>query len=512
MQEYETQNIDVTPTAPVAEVLGRELPPGFGLGSFEIVSVLRQSAQAIIYRGRDVMSGGAVTIYENLPTAYAKREHNREWVTALNERLVPDYNATLEDFRNRAVAAARLEHANIAAVRSVFKARGTVYAVADTLAGEELAVALSEPEKVNQAVLHPLLYDLLGALDYMHGRGLLHGNISPRTVRLRVDGTPVISDFCMMVDLAESTFGYVPKVGECTSPELAVQGNTPDSRADLYSLAATCYRLITGSRVPRCTDRSSGKSAYQPLAGRRDLQQRFRYEFLQGIDRALEMEPDKRWPNAQEWRLALGKPAANAAVKRGFKIDAVNLGAREFADCGSVECSPVYVDRQHRRVSCGELMLGAAVVALLVTVSGWLWFLSSELLVAFGEAGNTAGVKLLLNIPGADSDSPAADGRTPLIAAVQSGNPATVRLFLDDKAVDVNRGDSRGRTALHVAAEQGNIDMVRLLLAEPTIDRSKADKKGATPFKVAEMNGHQSIARLLRVGKKKPVRGTGTRR
>ncbi len=506
------QNIDVMPSAAVAEVLGRELPPGFGLGSFEIVGVLRQSAQAIIYRGRDVMSGGAVTIYENLPTAYAKREHNREWVTALNERLVPDYNASLEDFRNRAAAAARLEHANIAAVRSVFKARGTAYAVADSLACDELAVALSVPEKVNQAVLHPLLYDLLGALDYMHGRGLLHGNISPRTVRLRADGTPVMSDFTMMVDLAEGRFGYMPKVGECTAPEMAVQGNTPDLRADLYSLAATCYRLITGSRVPRCTDRSSGKAVYQPLAGRRELSQRFRYEFLQGIDRALEMEAEARWPNAQEWRLALGKPAAHASVKRGFKIVAVNLDSQELANIQPVEHFPVYVERPRRRISSAALMLGAAAVALLVAISGWLWFLSSELMVAFSENGNTAGVKLLLSIPGVDTDSPAADGRTPLIAAVQSGNPATVRLLLADKAVDVNRSDSRGRTALHVAAEQGNINIVRSLLAVPTIERGKVDKNGATPLKLAEMKGHESVARLLRPGKKKTSRGAGARR
>lgn len=503
MQEEETRTVALTSAPTVTEILGRELPTGFGLGSYEIISVLRQNSQSIIYCGRDVLSGSRVTIYENLPTAYANREHNREWVTPLNERVKPDYEAALNDFRSRATAATQLSHPHIAAVQAVFSARGTAYAVAEPPHGTTFAEAMSEPQQVTQAILHPLLYDLLGAVEYMHGHKLVHGHISPHTIRLHNDGTAKLTDFTMMADITGERFSYVPKVDECTPPELAVQGHTPGPWSDLYSLAATCYRLITGERVPRCTDRSNGKATYPPLAERSELKSRFRMEFLQGIDRALELEPQARWQSAQEWRLALGKPTASVVVKHGYKTDEIDLSTMaeppttQKGRKNNTADWPRNTGSGRRGMSFLGATLRVAVIALLVSVGGWLWVLSSDILVPMAANGHTIGVKIALSLPGIDPNRAGADGDTPLTAAARSGRADMVWLLLADPRTDVNQADSRGRTPLYIAAENGHDDIVRQLMTAPGIDRCKAAQNELTPARIARQRGHHSIANLL---------------
>jgi tetratricopeptide (TPR) repeat protein len=93
------------------------------------------------------------------------------------------------------------------------------------------------------------------ALEYAHEHGIIHRDLKPGNVWLTRDGTAKLGDFGLamaidrtrlsMAGMIVGTVGYMP-------PEQAL-GRTPDARADLYSLGAMLYELVTG-RPPFVAD------------------------------------------------------------------------------------------------------------------------------------------------------------------------------------------------------------------------------------------------------------------
>ncbi|WP_437590688.1 serine/threonine-protein kinase [Sorangium sp. So ce1000] len=104
----------------------------------------------------------------------------------------------------------------------------------------------------------PRLAEILGAirglcstLGYLHGRGVIHRDVTPRNIVIRSDGAPVLIDFGLALrnagagrDLleslarAEGTIAYM-------APE-QIRGEKLDPRADLYAIGCILYEAVTG--------------------------------------------------------------------------------------------------------------------------------------------------------------------------------------------------------------------------------------------------------------------------
>ena len=92
-----------------------------------------------------------------------------------------------------------------------------------------------------------LLYDVASSLSILHARGLVHRDVSARNVRCTTDGRAKLIDFGAMVST-----GAVPKDVVGTPPFMApevLQMQTLDGRADLFSLGALGYYLLTGKHA-----------------------------------------------------------------------------------------------------------------------------------------------------------------------------------------------------------------------------------------------------------------------
>jgi type II secretory pathway predicted ATPase ExeA len=88
-----------------------------------------------------------------------------------------------------------------------------------------------------------VLSDLASTLAVLHSRRWLHRDLSPRNVMICQDGSTKLIDFGAMapMGIARALLGTAPLV-----PPEAVQLQALDGRADLYSLGALGYRLLTG--------------------------------------------------------------------------------------------------------------------------------------------------------------------------------------------------------------------------------------------------------------------------
>jgi tetratricopeptide (TPR) repeat protein len=88
-----------------------------------------------------------------------------------------------------------------------------------------------------------LLSDVCSALSLLHSRRLVHRDVTPRNIRLTRDGKAKLIDFGAMAPFG--THKHPVGTPTFTAPE-AVHGQALDGRADLFSLGATAYFVLTG--------------------------------------------------------------------------------------------------------------------------------------------------------------------------------------------------------------------------------------------------------------------------
>lgn len=103
-----------------------------------------------------------------------------------------------------------------------------------------------------------------------------------------------------------------------------------------------------------------------------------------------------------------------------------------------------------------------------------------------------------LIIAGADVNSIADDGFTPITNVCLYGNTDGLSLLLAAPGIQVNKPNSSGDTAIIWAAVRGNTDCLRMLIDTPGIDINFIDSDGKTALEWAQQNGHLACTKILR--------------
>ncbi len=294
------------------------LPEGVELGQYRIIHTLGQGGFGITYLAEVIGSGEQVVIKENLPTFCAMRDRTTLQVTATNPNdELQEYAGYLERFVNEARLLAQLNHPNIVKVLGAFEALGTAYYVMPWVGGQELQTAAPAPTDITEQWLLPILRTLLSTLEYLHGRNIYHRDVKPANILLTEDGIPVLIDFgTARAIISDRSATHVGSPGYSPIEQLRSKGKR-GPWTDVYSLGATCYRLITGENPPDALDRmEEDDDPLLPLAPRAELHGRFSPEFLATIDKALDPRGKDRWQTAAEWLAVLPVPAPQPAPEQ----------------------------------------------------------------------------------------------------------------------------------------------------------------------------------------------------
>ncbi len=147
--------------------------------------------------------------------------------------------SALEHFRMEYRALRALQHPRIIQVHDYGHDGELPYYTMELLDGEDLRALAPLPYR--EACRY--LRDVASSVALLHARRLLHRDLSPRNVRRTSDGRCKLIDFGTM-----APFGTPPNIAG-TAPFLppeALAGKSLDQRADLYSLGALAYWLLTG--------------------------------------------------------------------------------------------------------------------------------------------------------------------------------------------------------------------------------------------------------------------------
>jgi tetratricopeptide (TPR) repeat protein len=154
--------------------------------------------------------------------------------------------------RAEARAGYRVNHANVVRVLDCDTLQGYWYFVMEYVPGADLAHLIEQHARPPWPQVVAIARDALAGLAAIHDAGLVHRDIKPANLLLGADGRLRIADLGVagLIDDEDAALGVqlYGTLGYAAPETLTVAGRA-DARADLYSLGATLFELLTG-RLP----------------------------------------------------------------------------------------------------------------------------------------------------------------------------------------------------------------------------------------------------------------------
>ncbi len=281
------------------------------IGDFRILSLLGSGGFANTYLALDLTLGREVAIKEFFPSELAVRADTQS-VSVKSTEQESQFEWALGRFVREAKTLAKFRHPSVVRVFRVFDANDTAYMVLEFVRGADMESWLKRLGRPpTQEELDEVLPPLLDALEVVHKAGILHRDIKPANIYIReADQTPVLLDFgaakyaaAAAGDAANTTAAIVSK-GYSPNEAYTTDSQMQGPWTDLYSLAATVYRALTGSAPQESTSRILDDNCV-PLTSIPELQVQYRPEFLSAIDQALAVIPKDRPQSIAQWRKTL---------------------------------------------------------------------------------------------------------------------------------------------------------------------------------------------------------------
>ncbi len=175
-------------------------------------------------------------------------------------------------FQREARLAARLAHPNVVRVYDVGSDDdGRPFIAMEFVDGETLAELLARRGHLPPHEVAELGVQACRALAAAHEAGLVHRDVKPQNLILRRDGVLKLSDFGIAFGLEGTRLtvaGTVLGTAAYLAPEQA-RGEEVTAAADVYSLGAVLYELLTG-RPPRTPATLAELAVTEPIATPRD--------------------------------------------------------------------------------------------------------------------------------------------------------------------------------------------------------------------------------------------------
>ncbi len=201
------------------------------IGKYTVSSEIGRGGMGIVYRALDPYIGRTVAV-KTVRLDLLRQETGKD--------------EALKRFLREAQAAGNLSHPNIVTIYEVGEHEGLIYIAMEHIEGASLEAMLQQGRKFSLEEIVRLVAQVSAALDYAHGKGIVHRDIKPANILVGGDLKVSIVDFGIARTAASTMTqtGMLMGTPRYMSPE-QISGKKVDSRADIFSLGAILYELLT---------------------------------------------------------------------------------------------------------------------------------------------------------------------------------------------------------------------------------------------------------------------------
>jgi len=264
------------------------------IGKYVIINEVGQGSTGTVYLSHDPYYGRDVAI----------KVYNSEY-DADDARS----KVARKMFFNEAHMVGMLQHPNILPIYDAGEEDGRYYVVAEHVHGARTLASYCKPDnllRIDDVV--EIIFKCAKALNYAHGRGVIHRDVKPSNIMLTVDNDVRIIDFgiAIVTDSDISRIEGIAGSPSYMSPE-QVQSAEITNRSDLYSLGAVMYELLTGFRPFRANNLA--KLLHQIVYATPPPIHSVRSEIPEEMEKvaavALQKDPDKRYKNGLDFAAEL---------------------------------------------------------------------------------------------------------------------------------------------------------------------------------------------------------------
>ncbi|MDX2117060.1 MAG: serine/threonine-protein kinase [Planctomycetota bacterium] len=210
-----------------AERSGQKIP------GYRVLGKLGAGAMATVYKAKQLSLDRLVAI-KLLPRKFSQN---------------PQF---IDRFYAEGRAAAQLNHPNIVQAYDVGKAGEYHYFVMEYVDGRTVFDDITKHKRVSEREAIDLIMQIADALQHAHERGLIHRDVKPKNIMINKEGVAKLADMGLAraisdKEAAEAEAGKAFGTPYYISPEQIRGEKVVGPPADIYSLGATLYHMVTGN-------------------------------------------------------------------------------------------------------------------------------------------------------------------------------------------------------------------------------------------------------------------------
>ncbi len=284
------------------------LPPRTLLNQQYLVGmVISQGKFGITYLAYDIEAKEKRVIKEFLPKDIISRFPGNANIVINDIEYQPDFSYSLSKFSEETAVLQRIHpQPGLAHTFDFFRENSTAYRVMEFVDGITLSEYLQQHGgSLSFSQIIKILTPLMTALEKIHARGLLHFDIYPGNILIDKNGVGKLINFSgtnYVVARRWKILRSIIRQGY-SSQELSNNINASGPWSDIYSLAATLYRGLTGQIVPDSIARMKHDTLVPPSQFNRELSP----DVGKHIVRALSVHPSERFQSMRSFKEAILK-------------------------------------------------------------------------------------------------------------------------------------------------------------------------------------------------------------
>jgi len=335
------------------------------LGTYELVDVLGQGGMSVVFKARHKLTDQEVAL-KILPPELAANSQ-------VKSRFVDE-----------AKALAALDHPNIVHLYNFGQENASFVLAMQYVQGKTWERQILERRRLEWRASTRIAVDVLKALEYAHGRGVVHRDMKPSNVLVRAhDSIATVMDFGiakMTTSTRLTATGQTMGTVRYMSPE-QVRGQEVDLRTDIYSLGATLYESLVGetpfdgSTHFEIMTKHLSETPKRPSALGIELPR----EVEDALLRSLAKRADDRFDTARDMRLVL-----ESALRAGDVglVETQRLGRDAVEDLRT----PEPASTPHRATSIADELEPPIPAKLRKAKPIWPWLLLGTVVVVSAGA------------------------------------------------------------------------------------------------------------------------------